>query len=463
MFEQTTKRASFKAGIYLLENLTSGMYTDPFAILREYIQNGVDSIDLSTDKGPVDQLEIKIELDPVERRILIRDNGQGIPAAFAQEILSSIGSSNKNAPNLRGFRGIGRLGGIAFSDMAVFKTKADGENVESVQEWDCKSLRKLLAEAKNRTLTFNQVFQKITSFSQNKCDLSLESYFEVTLYGISSFRNYIFDITRAKRYLSQVAPVPFHPNYFSHGQEIDSYLKRNLKHYRKYNIILNGKRIFKPYKDKIKITKGGFDELTGIKFIDLRDDNGELMACGWYGEREELLGSIIKGDDSSGIRVRAGNIMIGDDHLLDSCFREPRFNSYVLGEVHIECDGLIPNSRRDDFVDNKTKNMFYNAVEREIGLPISKEIRLRSRIKSESRTSMVPLRKKETQTNKLPLPISELETKKEEILGDANEDQPDIFFREILRSCKDCPKLTKIISGICRLGNFSQVDINCPE
>lgn len=455
MVEQGNRTHSFRAGIYLLENLTSGMYTDPFAILREYIQNGVDSIDLSTDKGPVDQLEIKIELDPGERRILIRDNGQGILASIAEEVLSSIGSSNKTAPNLRGFRGIGRLGGIAFSDKAVFKTKAEGERVESVQEWDCKSLRRLLADQKNRTLTFNQVFQKITSFSQKTCKRSLESYFEVTLYGISSFRNYIFDITRAKRYLSQVAPVPFQPSNFSYGQEIDNYLEHNLKHYRKYNIILNEERIFKPYKDNIKITKGGFDKLTGIKFIDLRDEKGELIACGWYGERKELLGSIIKGDDSSGIKVRVGNIMIGDDHLLDSCFREPRFNSYVLGEVHIECDGLIPNSRRDDFVDNKTKNIFYNAVEREIGLPISKEIRLRSRIKSECRTTMVPLKQEEARSDRPLLPASKSEPKRETFSTQASNKQPHNVLNQILRTCKGCPKLTEIIGGICNLANRS--------
>jgi molecular chaperone HtpG len=340
------------------------------------------------------------------------------------------------------------LGGIAFSDTAIFKTKAKGENVESVQEWDCKYLRELLTETKNRKLTINHVLKKITFFSQKKCKRSLDSFFEVTLYGVSSFRNYIFDITKVKRYLSQVAPVPFHPNHFSYGQAIDQYLEQNLKHYRKYNVILNGERIFKPYKDIIKITKGGFDRLTGIKFFDLRDENGESMAYGWLGDREKLLGSIIKGDDSSGIRVRVGNIMIGDEHLLDRCFREPRFNSYVVGEIHIEYDGLIPNSRRDDFVDNRSKNIFYNSVEKQIGLPISKEIRLKSRIKSECLIKMTPVRKEEERADKTPLPILESEPEKEANTTKASKEQPDIVLTEIMRTCKDCPKFTEIIREI---------------
>jgi hypothetical protein len=147
--------------------------------------------------------------------------------------------------------------------------------------------------------------------------------------------------------------------------------------------------------------------------------------------------------------------MIGDEHLLDSCFREPRFNSYAVGEVHIECDWLIPNSRRDDFIDNETKNVFYNAVEKDIGLPISKEIRLRSRIKSESRTSMVPVRKEEGTTNRPPLLVPGSEPKREAISTQTSKKQPDNVFNEIMRTCKDCPKLTEIIGGICKLANHS--------
>jgi hypothetical protein len=150
--------------------------------------------------------------------------------------------------------------------------------------------------------------------------------------------------------------------------------------------------------------------------------------------------------------------MIGDDHLLDSCFREPRFNSYALGEIHIEWEGLIPNSRRDDFVDNRSKNIFYNAVEKEIGLPISKEIRLKSRIKSESRITMAPARKEEERTDKPPLPVLESEPKKELNPPQASKEQPDIVLTEIMRTCKDCPKLTEIIGGICNLAHLRKRD-----
>jgi hypothetical protein len=134
----------------------------------------------------------------------------------------------------------------------------------------------------------------------------------------------------------------------------------------------------------VRITKGGFDHIEKIELFQIENETSKPIAYGWYGQRRELLGSILRGEYSSGIRVRAGNILIGDAHLLGRCFKESRFNSYVIGEIHVDSDDLIPNSRRDDFVDNKIKGTFYNEIERLVGLPISKQIRLRSRLKSEA-------------------------------------------------------------------------------
>ena len=56
-------------------------------------------------------------------------------------------------------------------------------------------------------------------------------------------------------------------------------------------------------------------------------------------------------------------------------FRERRFNNYLAGEIHIIDKILIPNSRRDDFEDNETRDDFYDSFIRKIGLPYSKKIR----------------------------------------------------------------------------------------
>lgn len=435
-----THHSKFKAGMYLLETLTSGMYNEPLSIYREYIQNAVDSIDLAAHDAKED-LVIDITLDPFHKKITIFDNGEGIPASQAGNTLSSIGSSEKVGTKQRGFRGIGRLGGLAFAEKVLFRTKAKGDTVESIQEWDCKSLRSLLADPAQASLTIEEVFKRVTSFHQGKCECRKdESFFEVTLQGVKSFRNYIFDIAKIREYLGQVAPLPFDPTNFSFASEIKQFLISNLEHYGEYNIRLNGNRVFRPYADNIKVTNKGSDDVCiGVELIKF-EINGSPVAFGWYGKRKHLLGAITKGVGVAGIRVKSGNITIGDEHLLDKCFRESRFNSYIVGEVHVHSPELIPNSRRDDFIDNDMKNLFYNALEKDLGLPISKEIRHRSRVGQRNDSCMAE--RKESHQSAADSVGEEKTTRRTMQLPSEPES---LIMQAILAECKKCPRLDQIL------------------
>ncbi|XCN75065.1 MAG: ATP-binding protein [Candidatus Electrothrix aestuarii] len=379
------KAIPFKAGMYLLETLTSGMYNDPLSIYREYIQNSVDSIDQSS--LPTDEPHIKIDLDPFSKSVKIYDNGDGIRADSAEKTLSSIGSSGKLGTMQRGFRGIGRLGGIAFAKKVIFKTTTKGESIVSTQEWDCEGLRKYLRSPEHASMTIEELFSKVSVFSQNSVEeLTNKSFFEVQLIDVESFRNYIFDIQRIKKYLVQVAPLPFNPDEFSFHDKIRNFLSENVTQYGEYRITVNDEQLFRPYKDELEITsKQRNDLLKSVELFVLHVGDTPI-AYGWYGNRRDLLGAIRKGIGVSGLRIKVGNLQIGDQHLLDRCFRENRFNSYTIGEIHVCDQSLLPNSRRDDFVDNKEKSVLYNLIERKIGLPLSKEIRRRSRIQPKVKT-----------------------------------------------------------------------------
>lgn len=439
-------KTPFKAGMYLLETLTSGMYNEPFTIYREYIQNAVDSIDISTKKDGRSSKLISIDLDPFKRCITILDKGYGIPADLAMKTLCSIGSSDKTNEGLRGFRGIGRLGGLAFCDKATFRTKARKENIESIQEWDCIKLRKLMTAPKESSNTLKQLFNRTTTFYNKNSRQAKGSYFEVKLDGVSSFRNYIFDIRKVRNYLSQVAPVDFNPREFSHGNKINKYLTKNLSNYHSYNIMLNGELLYKPYSDKVFLAKEKYDFIDGVNFIDIKV-KGKTIGYGWYGIRRDFLGSLARKELGSGIRVRVGNILLGDAHLLDGCFKENRFNSYLTGEIHVQTPLLIPNSRRDDFVDNDTKTLFYNEIERKIGLPLSKKIRKRSRISSLNTSSDKTLNKISTIQNS-PEKLINIPAKngRDEFLFSGN--SAILVLKEILKYCENCPKFSNIISKV---------------
>ena len=447
MARKAAKKSAFKAGMYLLETLTAGMYNDPLAIYREYIQNSADSIDGALKVNPWNSNRINVDLNPVEKSITISDRGAGISAELAEDILSSIGLSSKKNLNLRGFRGIGRLGGLAFCDQAIFRTKAEDEDIESIQAWDCNKLRQLMSGSGKTTYSLKQLFNRYTTFYQENAKKKAGSYFEVKLSGVQSFRNHVMDIKKVHDFLSVTAPVPFHPDEMSFAKEISEYLSSNIHNYSAYDIILNGEPVYKPYSDMVKLTSKGHDIIDGIALFEIKI-NGTAVAYGWYGKREDLLGAITKGQMSSGIRVRVGNIQIGDSHLLDGCFRESRFNSYMVGEIHVDSADLIPNSRRDDFVDNEIKGLFYNEIERELGLPISKQIRLNSRLKSKKEKPTVQRISPVIQPKIKSVENNELQKAVKQVATKGNSVNETDLLAAIKKECKDCPVLRKLTKNI---------------
>ena len=107
---------NIKIGKYTLESLTTGMYSDPKIIYREYIQNSVDALEVAVKMGLLEPHDMKIDIvvNAENGYISICDNGTGIKSTNAVSTLLNIGNSQKSHSNNRGFRGIGRLGGMSY-------------------------------------------------------------------------------------------------------------------------------------------------------------------------------------------------------------------------------------------------------------------------------------------------------------------------------------------------------------
>src|SRR4051812_37956554 len=105
------------------------MYVSPVTVYREYLQNAADSIDQARaagDIGPADHGKVEIRIAHSDRSVCIRDNGTGIDPRIAPAILLAIGGSPKRGSTARGFRGVGRLSGLAYCREIEFRTKAAG-------------------------------------------------------------------------------------------------------------------------------------------------------------------------------------------------------------------------------------------------------------------------------------------------------------------------------------------------
>jgi len=359
-------------GKHILESLTVGMYANSKIIFREYVQNAADAIDEAVAKGVLSKREegkIDITIDKDQREIRIRDNGIGISSENVGPSLCDIGNSQKSHVDNRGFRGIGRLGGLGYCEKLQFITSYKGESCKTIITWDCTELKRLLRPDVARDMILTDVIKKVTS-ETSEAEEAEEHYFEVILEGINGDYNELLNSDIIKDYLSQVAPVPFDEENCALLKKINEELKRLGKEPEEFTLFLNGQRILKPYKSKIRAgqpkkgKKENFDELKRVKFFYSYKEDKTLLFFGWYSQTD--LSGMIKDDNISGLRLRKRNILIGNNRTLDEFFGDKtnqRFNRYFVGEVYVFDVNLIPNARRDHFEENGDYEIFKKEVE----------------------------------------------------------------------------------------------------
>jgi hypothetical protein len=370
-------------GKYILDTLSIGMYNNPLMLIREYVQNSVDAIDAIRKKdGHLENHAIEIRIDGRNRSLTVSDNGIGLSSGCAKNALHDIGRSLKKVSLDRGFRGIGRLGGLGYCETLSFTTKAKGEKHYSVSRWDCKKLRSLIKDEQEFENIIDLI-EEVSQFSVLPYDGKKEDhFFTVLMENLKSPRDILLNVPAVRAYLSQVAPVPFDRTHFTYSDLIDSELRKRVPKYDTYNIHLNGEQVIKQYSDVVPLGKESKDSISDVEFIKLTNGS-DLLGFGWIAKLG-LLGSINSTSLVDGIRVRCGNISVGDRTICDDLFRERRFSGYLVGEIHTTDSRLIPNSRRDDFEDNETKEEFLDCFVKAIGLPYSKRIREVSNARSQA-------------------------------------------------------------------------------
>lgn len=302
--------------------------------------------------------EISIWLDPEQRTITIEDNGTGIKADDFGRVMSSIADSDKRHTESRGHRGIGRLCGLAYCDTAEFRAKFKGENVVSVMRCSADVMKSWLHDRESGIKRYSlfEIFKEINEFWQEGTDNLDEHYFKVELKGINAENTDLLDDEKVRSYLEFTAPVPYATDFAVFWPEIHRHADSLNFTIDEYKIRLNGEDLFKPYKYSFTTSKGS-DEVFELMFKDFVDDEGRLVAWMWVG-LSCFEASIKKQCSMWGIRLRQGNIQVGDERTMQSFFKEERGNGYFIGEVFCVSDDLTLTSQLDYFVENKTSRDF---------------------------------------------------------------------------------------------------------
>lgn len=351
-------------GKTVIETLTQGMYEDAKFIYREYIQNSADQIDKAIELGILNnRKEGKINIIIDDETIIFEDNATGIKSDEVFSVLGNIALSDKDRTKSKGFRGIGRLGGLGYCKTLQFETSYFGESVKTIMTWDAASLQKKLFD-KDVKHDARAIVESIINIDHKEEDSEVH-YFKVILNSVDN--EILLNKENIAEYLSMVAPVPYRTQFFFQSKIYEA-SKRYESLIDEYYIYLNTEQIYKPYTTQIyesdKKNKKCIDEIHDIEFFSLRNKDESLIAWGWYSisRFEKQIPSIP--NYYRGIRIRKGNIQIGNEQTLVNrrLHREDRGNHYFFGEIFCSHHDLIPNSRRDYFNENNILKIFENQL-----------------------------------------------------------------------------------------------------
>ena len=340
-------------GPEVFELVTNAMYDQPLAIYREYIQNAADVLLTAklTEAGRID-----VAIDPAMRQVTIRDNGPGLSHEDACRALIPIGNSAKTRDRNVGFRGVGRLAGLAFAESVSFTTRRQDDPVVTVVEWNGPEVRQRIRE----TGQVDRAIADCVRVRKAVAEVRATQFFEVRIAGIQRFAaGTILNADAVRSYIAEVCPVPIRPvfPFYSDVERLFEDIDRPPT--LSVSVCGDEKPICRPFGEDIRMSASRTDRYRDLEVVRVPAVNSGygLAAIGWIAH-SGYLGAIPKAEGIRGVRARVGNIQIGDETVFDHLFPQARFNRWCIGEVHVIDANVVPNGRRDYFeIGPHTRNL----------------------------------------------------------------------------------------------------------
>ena len=366
----------------ILELLSTAMYVDPLTMYREYIQNAADAHDVDSAKhGLTKTAIVKIKIDRQHRGIVITDLGLGLSEREFHKRLTAIGGSNKRGTNARGFRGVGRLAGLAYCQELIFRTRPSGKDSVYELRWDSRKVRSLLGSTDTQLDLAGIIAESIESRTLSPAGFP-KHFFEVELRNVVRHRDdRLLNALEVSNYLGQVAPVAFHPD-FKFGEEIEKFLTDSGVMLTPLSVEIEGEGpVYRPHRTQVQVGGQSLTLLPPEKFT-TQDRDGATAAATWI-LHHPYLGSLPKSTMISGWRFRSGDVQVGGNDILEELFPESRFNGWMIAETHVIDKKIIPNGRRDNYEHSAHLSDLLTRL-----TPTAKEIAHRCRVSSISRNAV---------------------------------------------------------------------------
>lgn len=375
---QQSDEPKFLVGSYVLESLTTGMYVEPRDSIREYVQNAFDAIEVARREKLLPKAGGQITIivsQEGDGAITVLDDGASIPPRQAWDTLTSIGASRKSARRHAGFRGIGRLGGVAYCRRLEFECKAAGQEQASLIIYDCDGIKEGLLSGGE----LEAVFRQNVSMELRQPSRPAPHYTEVRMLGLGSAPDELRTVLPLHNYLKSVAPVDFAEDWSSgteirrHAESINAAIPTVQLQIGTSENDLEDVR--KPYGPMTTANRKAAP-IRSINFL----EGGAIGSTRWWGWTgvTPLYGQINE-SEVAGIRVRVKNLQLDGTEIVERILVKiaPSFDrlaTWLLGEIHLELgdNSLIPNARRDGFEDSPAWRAVQSQI-KEVLEPVARE------------------------------------------------------------------------------------------
>ena len=358
---------SIIVGRNLLETITSALYESPIILFREYVQNSLDAYNNATKnegKEKFPEFMVDINVDKVNRKITIVDNGYGIKSKqkFEKDMLSFGDSEKTDRSQFIGFRGIGRVAALPFCETLIFENKAENAASIDICTWQGAKYRDLLNSDTTDSRTFEQIVRNIVEIEHKPCNVDCTHYFKVEIINYSYEIDELLGQINFEDSLTRLLPIKYSDSFTSSDKiekKYKEFMNENLSDFM-CSVILDGKELRKNYTDDIHILD------SDIIFWEIREKStgnekpGDKIGLLWFTFKRKMVASKDRKDRDYGIMVRSKNVLMGNnDTFAAICANSKEYvASYseltatlrgVYGEFLINSQNLKDNARREWF------------------------------------------------------------------------------------------------------------------
>ncbi len=379
--------------------LSTDLYPRKLEIVREYIQNASDALDaFAAIAGQLeDDVALQIKISIQGKSLLIWDSGIGMDEQEIQK-LKRIAYSEKKEGREAGYKGIGRLAGIAVAKKLIISSTSYGDPCLHKFEFRARAFQEDIDAARRQGLQepASAVINRHTAISDFPVDPD-EHYTLVELRDIDDkYHPDLLNPDRLREYVGDIGPVGFSPE-FNYGQRIADHLAKHVPDFSPKTIWLTtatGDRvqIFKPYSSQMQLSEPEFAEVTHPA------EPQQVLAYCWYASKgKPLLGKVraiggkftVEGDTPdekkrlAGLVYKLFGFSIGDRALPLRTLWSKDYTRplWFTGEIHIVDKAIRPTTDRSDFVDNDTRRRLYDAGCRLVALRLNREAQVISDVR----------------------------------------------------------------------------------